>query len=54
MAKSLLWMMLIFTVILIAVEHSHGIHVELFTKIIFWSLLAVLAICESIEKARRC
>lgn len=50
MAKYLLWFMFIFTLIAVIVQSTNNQPVELYTKILLWSILSVIAICESIEK----
>ena len=53
MAKSLLWLGFILAFVAIGVEVHNGEHVQLFTKILFWSFLGILSICESIEKINK-
>ena len=52
MAKSLLWFMVILGFILGIITYNTGEKLELFTKILIWSGVGVLAICESIEKSK--
>lgn len=53
MAKILLWLMVILTLVASVILIQNGEGVGLSTKIMTWSAVAVLAICESIEKINR-
>jgi magnesium-transporting ATPase (P-type) len=49
-AKYILWLMVILCFIVGIVSYYNGDEFEMFTKILMWSGLGILAICESIEK----
>lgn len=50
MAKYILWLMVTLIFITGIIAYYSGDKLELFTKILMWSGLGILAICESIEK----
>ena len=52
MAKNLLWLMVIIGFLSSILFYFEGEDVGVFTKILTWSGLGVLAICESIEKSK--
>ena len=51
MTKYLLWGTVIAILIVSIIQIKNDQQMEPFTSILFWSILGVLAICESIEKA---
>ena len=53
MAKYILWFAAILAFVTITAEYKNGEDIQLFTKVLFWSILSILAICESIEKSKR-
>lgn len=52
MAKRLLQVMVVVGFLISILFQIGGMEVELFTKILIWSGVGVLAICESIEKTK--
>ena len=53
MAKYLLWGTVVVILIMSIVQIKSNQPMELFTLILFWSILGILAICESIEKTSK-
>lgn len=52
MAKSLLWFMVILGFISGIIAYNTGEELGVFTKILIWSGIGVLAICEAIEQSK--
>ncbi|MEK4970748.1 hypothetical protein MKX29_24390 [Cytobacillus sp. FSL R7-0696] len=52
MAKFLLWIVVVLGLISSITLYQNGEGVSLFTRILIWSSVGVLALCESIEKLK--
>ena len=53
MAKYLLWFIVILGFLALIISHSSGEDIGLFPRIVIFSCLGVLAICESIQKLNK-
>lgn len=53
MAKSILWVFVIVGFMMAIGNYKNGTSMETYTKIITLASLAVLAICEAIEKSKK-
>lgn len=53
MAKYSLWGLVVLIFMFGLIAHYNGETLDLFTKILLWSALGILALCESIEKLNK-